>query len=112
MKANYLIASMAAAALLLASCQREELGGSSLSGEEVSVSISAVMPDGGSAVVKSDTEPGDGSLVFGEQVHHADILSAGRGERLCRPHTVWRPRDCRSQRHEGFISGPASGERS
>ena len=62
MKANYLIASMAAAALLLASCQREELGGSSLSGEEVSVSISAVMPDGGSAVVKSDTEPGDGSL--------------------------------------------------
>ena len=62
MKANYLIASMAAAALLLASCQREELGGSSLSGEEVTVSISAVMPDGGSAVVKSDTEPGDGSL--------------------------------------------------
>lgn len=62
MKANYLIASMAAAALLLASCQREELGGSSLSGEEVTVSISAVMPDGGSAVVKSDTEPGNGSL--------------------------------------------------
>lgn len=62
MKANYLIASMAAAALLLASCQREELGGSSLSGEEVSVSISAVMPDDGSAVVKSDTEPGNGSF--------------------------------------------------
>lgn len=62
MKANYLIASMAAAALLLASCQREELGGSSLSGEEVTVSISAVMPDGGSAVVKSDTEPGNGSF--------------------------------------------------
>lgn len=62
MKANYLIASMAAAALLLASCQREELGGSSLSGEEVTVSISAVMPDGGSAVVKSDKEPGNGSF--------------------------------------------------
>ena len=62
MKANYLIASMAAAALLLASCQREELGGSSLSGEEVSVSISAVMPDGGSAVVKSNTVPGNGSF--------------------------------------------------
>lgn len=62
MKANYLIASMAAAALLLASCQREELGGSSLSGEEVSVSISAVMPGDGGAVVKSDTEPGNGSF--------------------------------------------------
>lgn len=63
MKANYLIASMAAAALLLASCQREELGGSSLSGEEVTVSISAVMPEGGEPVVRSATDPGDGSDV-------------------------------------------------
>ena len=62
MKAIYLAITAAAAALLLSACQRNELGGGSLSGEEVSVSISAVMPDGGSAVVKSDTEPGDGSL--------------------------------------------------
>ena len=52
----------AAAALLLASCQRDELQGGSISGEEVSVSISATMPIDGGAVVKSDTEPGDGSL--------------------------------------------------
>lgn len=63
MKANYLIASMAAAALLLASCQRDELGGSSLSGEEVTVSISAVMPEGGEPVVRSAADPGDGSDV-------------------------------------------------
>lgn len=62
MKAKYLAITAAAAALLLSACQRNELGGGSLSGEEVSVSISAVMPDGGSAVVKSDKEPGDGSL--------------------------------------------------
>lgn len=62
MKAKYLAITAAAAALLLSACQRNELGGGSLSGEEVTVSISAVMPDGGSAVVKSDTEPGDGSL--------------------------------------------------
>ena len=62
MKAIYLAITAAAAALLLSACQRNELGGGSLSGEEVSVSISAVMPDGGSAVVKSNTKPGDGSL--------------------------------------------------
>lgn len=62
MKAKYLAITAAAAALLLSACQRNELGGGSLSGEEVSVSISAVMPDGGSAVVKSDTEPGNGSF--------------------------------------------------
>ena len=63
MKTNFWGITIAAATLLLlTSCQRDELGGGSLSGEEVSVSISAVMPDGGSAVVKSDTEPGDGSL--------------------------------------------------
>ena len=62
MKAIFLAITAAAAALLLSACQRDELQGGSISGEEVSVSISAVMPDGGSAVVKSDTEPGDGSL--------------------------------------------------
>ena len=62
MKAKYLAITAAAAALLLSACQRDELGGGSLSGEEVTVSISAVMPDDGGAVVKSDTEPGDGSL--------------------------------------------------
>lgn len=59
---NLLLTIAAVALLLLTSCQRDELQGGSISGEEVSVSISAVMPDGGSAVVKSDTEPGDGSL--------------------------------------------------
>lgn len=59
---NLLLTIAAAALLLLTSCQRDELQGGSISGEEVSVSISAVMPDGGSTVVKSDTEPGDGSL--------------------------------------------------
>ncbi len=63
MKTNFWGITIAAATLLLlTSCQRDELQGGSISGEEVSVSISAVMPDGGSAVVKSDTEPGDGSL--------------------------------------------------
>ena len=62
MKAKYLAITAAAAALLLTSCQRDELQGGSISGEEVTVSISAVMPDGGSAVVKSNTKPGDGSL--------------------------------------------------
>ena len=63
MKTNFWGITIAAATLLLlTSCQREELQGGSISGEEVTVSISAVMPDGGSAVVKSNTEPGDGSL--------------------------------------------------
>ena len=63
MKTNFWGITIAAATLLLlTSCQRDELQGGSISGEEVSVSISAVMPDGGSAVVKSNTKPGDGSL--------------------------------------------------
>lgn len=63
MNTKHILFAIATLVLLLAvSCQREELQGGSISGEEVSVSISAVMPDGGSAVVKSDTEPGDGSL--------------------------------------------------
>ena len=53
----------AAAVLLLASCQRDELQGGSISGEEVSVSISATMPIDGGAVVKSNDEPGNASYV-------------------------------------------------
>ena len=63
MKAIYLAITAAAAALLLSACQRNELGGGSLSGEEVTVSISAVMPLDGGAVVKSDAEPGDASEI-------------------------------------------------
>lgn len=59
---NLLLTIAAAALLLLTSCQRDELQGGSISGEEVTVSISAVMPGDGGTVVKSDTEPGDGSL--------------------------------------------------
>lgn len=63
MKTNFWGITIAAATLLLlTSCQRDELQGGSISGEEVSVSISATMPIDGGAVVKSDTEPGDGSL--------------------------------------------------
>lgn len=63
MKAKFLAITAAAAALLLSACQRNELGGGSLSGEEVTVGISAVMPIDGGAVVKSDAEPGDASEV-------------------------------------------------
>ena len=63
MKTNFWGITIAAATLLLlTSCQRDELQGGSISGEEVTVSISAVMPDGGSAVVKSNTVPGNGSF--------------------------------------------------
>ena len=63
MKTNFGGITIAAATLLLlTSCQRDELQGGSISGEEVNVSISAVMPDGGSAVVKSNTVPGNGSF--------------------------------------------------
>ena len=54
---------MAVSALLLTSCQRDELQGGSISGEEVSVSISAVLPGDGGAVVKSNAVPGNGSEV-------------------------------------------------
>lgn len=63
MKAKFLAITAAAAALLLSACQRNELGGGSLSGEEVTVGISAVMPLDGGAVVKSDAEPGKGDEV-------------------------------------------------
>ena len=58
-----LLLTIAAAALLLTSCQRDELQGGSISGEEVTVSISAVVPGDGGAVVKSNDNPGNGSDV-------------------------------------------------
>ena len=57
------IAAGTAAVMLLASCQRDKLQGGSISGEEVSVSISATMPIDGGAVVKSNDEPGNASEV-------------------------------------------------
>ena len=57
------IAAGTAAMMLLASCQRDELTGGTPAGEEVTVSISAVMPEGGEPVVRSATDPGDGSGV-------------------------------------------------
>ena len=64
MKSNQILALLAATALLLlTSCQRDELQGGSISGEEVTVGISAVMPLDGGAVVKSDAEPGKGDEV-------------------------------------------------
>ena len=64
MKSNQILALLAATALLLlTSCQRDELQGGSISGEEVTVSISAVMPGDGGAVVKSNAVPGNGSEV-------------------------------------------------
>ena len=63
MKAKYLAITAAASALLLSACQRDELQGGSISGEEVTVSISAVVPGDGGAVVKSAEDPGNGSEV-------------------------------------------------
>lgn len=64
MKAMYqIILSAAAAILLAASCQHNEHPMGLPSGEEVSVSISAVLPGDGGAVVKSNAEPGNGSEV-------------------------------------------------
>ena len=57
------IAAGTAAVMLFASCQRDELTGGAPAGEEVTVSISAVMPEGGEPVVRSATDPGDGSDV-------------------------------------------------
>lgn len=54
---------VAAAALLAASCQHNEHPMGLPSGEEVSVSISAVLPGDGGAVVKSNAKPGNGSKV-------------------------------------------------
>ena len=64
MNTKHILFAIATLVLLFAvSCQRDELQGGSISGEEVSVSISAVMPEGGEPVVRSATDPGDGSDV-------------------------------------------------
>ena len=63
MKTKFYIMLAATALLLLTSCQRDELQGGSISGEEVTVSISAVVPGDGGAVVKSNAVPGNGSEV-------------------------------------------------
>ena len=58
-----LLYAVGASLILLSSCQHNERPMGLPSGEEVSVSISAVLPGDGGAVVKSDAEPGDGSEV-------------------------------------------------
>lgn len=58
-----IVLSVVMAALLLASCQHNEHPIGLPSGEEVSVSISAVLPGDGGAVVKSNAVPGNGSEV-------------------------------------------------
>lgn len=63
MKTKFYIMLAATAFLSLTSCQRDELQGGSISGEEVTVSISAVVPGDGGAVVKSVEDPGNGSEV-------------------------------------------------
>lgn len=50
-----------AVALLLASCQRDELQGGSISGEERVVTVTAVMPSD-PVEVRSNDKPGDGTL--------------------------------------------------
>ena len=90
MKAKYLAITAAAAALLLSACQRNELGGGSLSGEEVTVGISAVMPLDGGAVVKSDAEPGKGDEVNRciMQVYLADDAVLSNATKVGEPKTV------------------------
>lgn len=90
MKAIYLAITAAAAALLLSACQRNELGGGSLSGEEVTVGISAVMPLDGGAVVKSDAEPGKGDEVNRciMQVYLADDAVLSNATKVGEPKTV------------------------
>ena len=90
MKAIYLAITAAAAALLLSACQRNELGGGSLSGEEVTVGISAVMPLDGGAVVKSDAEPGKGDEVNRciMQVYLADDAVLSNETKVGEPKTV------------------------
>ena len=55
------IAAGAAAVMLLASCQRDELQGGSISGEERVVTVTAVMPSD-PVEVRSNGNPGDGTL--------------------------------------------------
>ena len=55
------IAAGAAAVMLLASCQRDELRGGALEGEERAVTVTALMPSDPVAVRSAET-PGDGTL--------------------------------------------------
>lgn len=62
MKMNHSLMFLAGAAvLLLASCQRDELQGGSISGEERVVTVTAVMPSD-PVEVRSNDKPGDGTL--------------------------------------------------
>lgn len=62
MKMNHSLMFLAGtAALLLASCQRDELQGGSISGEERVVTVTAVMPSD-PVEVRSNDNPGDGTL--------------------------------------------------
>ena len=91
MKSNQILALLAATALLLlTSCQRDELQGGSISGEEVTVGISAVMPLDGGAVVKSDAEPGKGDEVNRciMQVYLADDAVLSNATKVGEPKTV------------------------
>lgn len=90
MKAKFLAITAAAAALLLSACQRNELGGGSLSGEEVTVGVSAVMPIDGGALVKSDTDPGKGDEVNRciMQVYLADDTDLSNATKVGEPKTV------------------------
>lgn len=60
---NILLYAVGASLILLSSCQHNEHPMGHSSGEEVSVSISAVLPGDGGAVVKSNAVPGNGSEV-------------------------------------------------
>lgn len=60
---NILLYAVGASLILLSSCQHNEHPMGLPSGEEVSVSISAVLPGDGGAVVKSNAVPGNGSDV-------------------------------------------------
>ena len=63
MKANHFISVLMGVVLTAVSCQREELTGGMVSGEEVSVGVSAVMSPDGGAVTRSNNAPGNASEV-------------------------------------------------
>lgn len=63
MKANHFISVLMGVVLTAVSCQREELTGGMVSGEEVSVGVSAVMSPDGGAVTRSNDAPGNASEV-------------------------------------------------
>ena len=63
MKANHFISVLMGVVLTAVSCQREELTGGMVSGEEVSVGVSAVMSPDGGAVTRSNNAPGNASEI-------------------------------------------------